>query len=44
MIYLAYLLGRTDLPRESAMGKMRAMVEGARLVRSELQAGAAGGA
>jgi hypothetical protein len=30
------------LPCESALGKMRAMVEGARLVRSELQAGAAG--
>jgi 5-methyltetrahydropteroyltriglutamate--homocysteine methyltransferase len=36
--------GLKYLPRESALGKMRAMVEGARLVRSELQAGAAGGA
>jgi 5-methyltetrahydropteroyltriglutamate--homocysteine methyltransferase len=36
--------GMKYLPRESALGKMRAMVEGARLVRSELQAGAASGA
>jgi len=36
--------GMKYLPRESAVGKMRAMVEGARLIRSELQAGAAGGA
>jgi 5-methyltetrahydropteroyltriglutamate--homocysteine methyltransferase len=36
--------GMKYLPRESALGKMRAMVEGSRLVRSELQAGAAGGA
>jgi len=36
--------GLKYLPRESALGKMRAMVEGARLVRSEVKAGAAGGA
>jgi len=36
--------GLKYLPRESALGKMRAMVEGARLVRSEVRAGAAGGA
>ena len=33
--------GMKYLPRESAFGKMRAMVEGARIVREELAAGAA---
>jgi 5-methyltetrahydropteroyltriglutamate--homocysteine methyltransferase len=35
--------GLKYLPRESAWGKMRAMVEGARLVRYELQRAATGG-
>jgi 5-methyltetrahydropteroyltriglutamate--homocysteine methyltransferase len=35
--------GLKYLPRESAVGKMRAMVAGARLVRAELQGKAAGG-
>src|SRR5581483_10540662 len=40
-LILAPDCGMKYLPRESAFGKMRAMVEGARLVRAELEAKAA---